>query len=258
MTKSLIGRCLKKFFWNVYDHLGSLVLLNLLWLLLSLPWIIVTGFLFFVSSNLAQQKQFLLSFTAILMAVQLLFVSPPTVALFAVTRKYVEYKPASLLEIFGALKHFFLPSQGLGILYLLFTVIVTVSISFYKHLGGLFGLSLFGLMSWIEMLVFGTMIFALPLLVAREAGIWTTFKQSLLLILDNLLFSLVLFLIVLLLVAFGIFTGAGIIFLITSLISILLNTALRELLRKYSTNEVSVGEDEEEKRGFRDLLKPWE
>ena len=36
----MFGTILKKTFWNTFDHLGGLVLLNLAWLLLAVPWLL--------------------------------------------------------------------------------------------------------------------------------------------------------------------------------------------------------------------------
>jgi hypothetical protein len=88
--------------------------------------------------------------------------------------------------------------------------------------------------------------------------------------LDNFWYTLVLGLLMGVVMVAGLVSLAGMLFLAVSLVGVIANTGLREVLKQYrpqpqETGSGSAGEgrragkpNEEETRGWRDLWKPWE
>lgn len=223
----------KKWFWNAYDHVGTLVLLNLLWVLCSLPLITVPA---------------------------------STAGLFYVTSRMASYQEASIRDFFLGFRRYHGRGLRLGGLYVFAFVVLFVNMRFYGRLMGSFqwiGTVLGGGMIWGMVFIGLTGVYAFPLLVQTDDPVRTIIKKSILLVLDNIRYTSVLLLGGMGVLLIGAVTGAGIVFGAVALVGLLFNTGLREVLKKYTppkTGETPLitEVDPEEPRDWRDLIRPWE
>jgi uncharacterized membrane protein YesL len=276
-----LTRTARKSFWNAYDHLGGCVLLNLLWTLLSLPWLALT--LALIALGWSQMVAGHGLFAVMLAGTGLLqiLLSPVSAALWTVTARWSDYRAAPVRDFFPALGRYFGRALVVWLIFSSAAFLLSINVYFYGALlssvpfiGALVG----GLMVWAYLAVTLMGLYALPLLVQQDLSVRLVARDSFLLVLDNLLYSLVLVLAIGLVVVLGLVSGAGFFVLAVSLAAVIANTGLRELLRKYQ----AAGEDprekrkprtwkeiyadreraredaEEETRGWRDLWKPWE
>ena len=115
-------------------------------------------------------------------------------------------------------------------------------------------------------------VYLLPLLVGKNWDLKPVLKWSTLLIILKPGFTILLFLQALAIFILITITGVGAVLLLMSIISIFLNTALRETLREMDTTmkpkkkptswkEIFAErekEEEEEKRTLKDLFRPWD
>ncbi len=82
---------LRRFLWAAYDHLGGLVLLNLLWTGLSLPWLLLAFLLVGLKGGLGEGMGLV---TGIL-ALELVLCSPPSLLLFLAGRRWARDEEVS-------------------------------------------------------------------------------------------------------------------------------------------------------------------
>ncbi len=153
------SRAWRRTFWQVYDHLGLFVLINLLWLLCSLTVILLpsaTASLFRISYLTAVKK-------------------PVTVGLF-------------LLLILK----YFLRSTFLTIILAVLLFLLIFNIRFYLNFGGTWGLVLAGITFWILVFFVISTIYIFPLF-TRRAKIWKPLFYSFILLINNFRTSLCLF-----------------------------------------------------------------
>lgn len=218
------SRVLRKFFWESYDNLGLLILGNLLWFSLCLP--IVTA-------------------------------PASTAALFSLTNHIATEKRAVLGDFWKGFRRYFLRSLSLGLIYLLLLAMLISNLFLYRHLGqtarvvvaflGAVNLWLFLFFSLVGM-------YSLPLMVEQDIGLRKLLQRSALLALDNPFFTLIISIQILAILFLSLLSGVGVILLMMSLVSMLLNRSLQELFAKYEGNKK---EEKEERRNLREIFRPW-
>ncbi|MCK4273044.1 hypothetical protein KAX22_10345 [bacterium] len=271
--KRSVGQMARKVFWNAYDHLGGCILLNLFWSLLSLPWIAVAVLLLTVGWTQITAGRVLLGFMIALIGVQQLMVSPVSAALWSVTARWAHYQEAGAREFFPALRKLFGPSLGLWLFFSLAALLLALNVFFYEHLSGKLtfpGAVAAGLMVWVYLLLCLVQIYALAFLVREDLSIKEILRRSILVVLDNLWYSLCLALLVGIVLLVGVISIAGLLFVCVSLTGVIANTGLREVLSRYEPEnkdekpktwaEIREAQNKmaEETRGWRDLWRPWE
>lgn len=263
----------KKSFWNVYDHLGGCILLNLFWSLLSLPWLGVTALFLTVGWTQIVAGRALLGLMIAVVGVQQLMISPVSAALWAVTSRWAHYQGAAAKEIFPALKKFFARSLGLWLIFTPGALLLALNASFYNRLPGKFaflGTFAAGLMGWAYLFLCLMQVYALSFLVQKDLSVKKTIRRSALVVLDNVWYSLCLSLLASIVLLAGVVSVAGLLFLCVGLAGVIANTGLREILKKYEPEKKEErsktwaeirqiqSKVAEEPRGWRDLLRPWE
>jgi uncharacterized membrane protein YesL len=270
----------RKSFWNAYDHLGGSLLLNLLWSLLSLPWLILAVLLLALGWGQMVIGHGLFGLMLAGVGLQQLLLSPVSAALWQVTAHWAHYRMAPVRDFFPALRRYFGRALALWLCFSLAAFLLSINVYFYgTWLGGVpfLGALVSGLMIWAYLAVALVGIYALALLVQMDLSVGKVLRNSFLLASDNVLYSLVLAFSVVVLLLIGLISVAGFFFLTVSLTAVVTNTGLRELLRKYqmpeeqekevkprtwreirAAQEREQGQGEEETRGWRDLWKPWE
>jgi hypothetical protein len=215
----------KRFFWLLYDHIGLIILANLLWLVLSLG--VVTA-------------------------------PAATAGLAVLAARIAAGENASLRDLLRGFREHFVPSLKVGLFDALVILVLWVNVDFYSHLSGraaLPGFLLAGLLVWGAAFWLLIHVHVYPLMIDGERGLRRLLRTSALLTLDNLSFTIGLALQSLMLVTLCVLTGVGLIVLLTSMLTLLHAAGHRELLRKYRDD---VAPDAPETRTWRHLWRPWE
>lgn len=268
-----LGSAAKKSFWNAYDHIGGCILLNLLWSLLSLPWLGL-AFLMLAAgwTQITAGRPFLGCMMAAV-SVQQLMISPVTAALWAVTARWAHYQGAAVREFFPSLKRFFGRSIGLWFLFTLVALLLAANAAFYRQLPeklAVPGAFAAGLMIWAYFFLCLLQVYALSFLVQEDLSIKRSLLRSAWVVLDNVWYSLFLWLLISVVLLVGLVSMAGLLFVSVGLAGVMANTGLREILKRYEPEkkeerprtwaEIREAGDrtDEERRGWRDLWKPWE
>jgi uncharacterized membrane protein YesL len=262
----LITRIYKKSFWNTYDNIGRLILLNLIWFLIF-PLPTVLAFRYLPLSPYVR--------IAVTIGIGLLTHSFATSGVFALTARLVDYREINLRTFLPSAGRYFWRMLALGLIFGAAFFILFQSTRFYLHLkvaGGILGFFLAGVQLWIAAFLLLMQVYLFPLLVARSWGVGRTLKWSAVLVVLKPGLTILMFLQALAIFMIVGITGAGVVVLLMSLVSIFLNTTLREILREIeettepkkkptSWKEIFEERDrkkEEETRTLKDLLRPWD
>ena len=214
----------KKWFWNTYDYLGTLIVINILWLLFVLP----------------------------LVTLPLAFAG-----LFRVTGRIAAYEETGIRDFFAHTRGDLARSFRLCGLYAGVLVLLAANVVFYVRLMDEWpwpGAILSGVMMWVIVFVGMTAVYTLPLMQRSQATVRQIIRSGVFLVMDNAWYSFLLLLFGSLTMAFSLASGVGLIFLGVGAVGVLLSTGLREILKRYDLTEADVLE---EARGWRDLLRPW-
>jgi uncharacterized membrane protein YesL len=217
----------KRFFWHTYDHLGTLIAANLLWLVVCLG--VVTA-------------------------------PAATAGLSYLARRVAAEEDAHLSDFWLGFRRDFLPSLKTGALTLAVAAVFWFNIDFYGRLrGGLAfgGTALATLLAWSAAFLLLMHAHLHPLIAGGERSLRRLLKKSALLVLDNPGFSVGITIQAFLLAAVCVLTGVGILFMLASLHATLLATGHRELMKKYFPDSPEAREADET-RTLRDLWRPWD
>ncbi|AZR72240.1 hypothetical protein BBF96_01800 [Anoxybacter fermentans] len=216
-----VWQIIKKSFKDFYDHIFLLGGVSLIWFIIVGPLVYVGLAGFFLK----------MPFPVIM---NLIFVGPLTLGVFYLTNQLIKYKDSGLKDFFQGFAKFFFRGMFAYWMSLLTMVILLVDLTFFINFGNRFMQYLSGI--WIYLIIFFMMsqFYFWSLLVEMEDGLLKIYKRSLLLTLDNILYSLGLFLIFILLVAVGVITaGVGLAVTFIGFLGILANNATYNLLIKY-------------------------
>jgi len=211
--------------WNTYDHIGLLVVANLIWAALCLP--IVTA-------------------------------PAATAGLFHLARKISKGEEVSLRDLFSGFRQHFLPAFKLGIVELAALLLLWVNVDFYSHLRGVAaipGMVLAAAMVWVAAFFLLMHAHLYPLMVEGDTALKQLLRKSALLTLDNLAFTVGITVQAIALCVLCVITGAGLLLINGSLVACLLVTGHDELRRKYHSWEPAA---DTETRTLRDIWRPWE
>ncbi len=217
----------KRFFWHTYDHLGTLIGANVLWLVVCLG--VVTA-------------------------------PAATAGLFYLARRIAAEEDAHISDFWVGFRRDFVPSLKLGAFTLAVAALFWFNADFYGRLRG--GLA-FGGTALATLLVWSGAFLVLmhahlhPLLAGGERGLARLLKKSALLVLDNTGFTVGITLQAFVLAVICLVTGIGLLLVLASLLATLLATGHRELLKKYFPEPPDAVQPDET-RTLRDLWRPWD
>jgi uncharacterized membrane protein YesL len=223
----LLRPAFKRSIWSTYDHIGLLVLANLLWVVLCLP--VVTA-------------------------------PAATAGLFHLAREVARGKNPSLRAFFVGFRTRFLPAFKLALVDLAALLVLWVNIDFYSHMrsGAVIpGMILAAAMVWVAAFFLLMHAHLYPLLVGGESSLRQLLRKAALLTLDNLAFTIGIAFQALSLSVLCVVTGAGLVLINGSAVAVLLTTGHWELLRKYS-DDPEKSPELPETRTLRSLWRPWE
>ena len=241
---------LRRFGWTAYDHLGGLVGINLLWSLLSLPWLGL-GYAVVI---LGGQWGTWGALGSMLIAVELVLCAPPTLVLFAAGWAWAHGRDTSLRELLVQVRRYGLRVQGLGLVLVGVSALLVVNMAFYQGLGGLWGLALGGTMFWFLVALWMTGIYIFPVALTQESGLWATARQSFVIMVDNIRLSLGLLLATGLLLGLGAAAGIGLFCGVLGAWALLVSICFAAVLARYRGDSPK----DESPRSWRELIKPWE
>lgn len=214
----------RKWFWNTYDYLGTLIVINILWLLFALP----------------------------LVTLPLAFAG-----LFRVSGRIAAYEETGIRDFFACTRKDLGRSYCICGLYAGVLLLLAANVLFYVRLMDAWpwaGAILGGVMMWLIVFVCMTAVYVLPLMQRDKAPVRQVIRSGVFLVVDNPRHSFMMLLFGALAMAFSLASGVGLLFLGVGAVGVLFSTGLREMLKRYdSTN----GNVLEEARGWRDLLRPW-
>ena len=253
---------LRRFFWTGYDHLGGLILINLAWSALNLPWMCMAYAALVLGFQGLSTGAYTFGMTMVLLGLEALFLSPPTAGLFAVSCAYVAGGDTGVRTMVAAIRRHFWSAQVLGVGTMGLTALLLLSVHFYSRLPGALrglGLILSGAMGSIVLLMVLIATFLFPILVSRETGIRGTLQYGVLLVLGNLPTALGALFLTCILLTLGILSGAGFFFGAVAAGSLFLNVVFAEIGRQHHRGlSVEEPEEAETKRSWRELIRPWE
>ena len=284
----MIGQALKQWFWDCYDCLGRLLVLNLgLGILFVTAALLGLGVLAAVAPALSPQATFLL------LAAAMMLVGAPMAGLWLAGmlefgRLSTEKNDPPLRSFLGGMRAHGLRMVGLVGLATAIIVVLLANIFYYAVIGGLEGaLSdvgglLSGLSFWGILLVLGSLLHAAPLAVRRRMGARAALKLGFFLVLRHPMLTLgVLLFLGSLWVIGAVMRMVGLVIFGFSFPVMLVNSVHDVVWERInarqpapsaapvaaSWHEVRAQEEEAERqrldaarydRTFRDILKPWE
>ncbi len=241
---------LKRYAWMCYDHLGGVVLYNVLWSALNLPYaacayaIAKTGFALGPWGSIGGG----------VLAVVLVFFSPPSVLVYIVGAAWVRRQEVVLGDALRLLKKLYVRAQLLQLVLLAISGMLVLNAAFYSDFAGWWGLFFGALMAWLLLALTAVALYLLPLLVTQDTGVGETLRKSALLAVAHAGRSLVqcaafgAFLVV------GAFSGVGMFCGVFAAWSLWMSLYLRGVLMHYTGEQW----DEEAPRSLREILRPWE
>lgn len=256
----MIGFFAKKAFFDGWDHLFTLLLLNA-------GFMALLGLGILVPPLLAPAGAWLpLAFAALCALSGAVWFSACVFALRAVA----DFGQLSFKAVLAALREGLLPGLQFGALALGLCAALRVGIPFYLGRGGFAGALAAGLLLWVGVVLLLALQWYLPLKARLGGGFRKNLRKSLVLFFDNGLFSLLLFLYNVLSLALSFFLA----FLVPGLagVALALDDALRLRLYKYDWLEANPGarrkdapweellaEDRElvGKRSLKGMIFPW-
>lgn len=221
----LLRTAFRQFFWLSYDHIGLLILGNLLWILLSLPLVTAPA---------------------------------ATAGLFHLTAKIARREDASLRDLLVGFRLFFRPATMIALVDAVVAAILWVNVDFYSHLGGrasIPGMLFAGLIIWAT--AFWILIHAhlFPLLIGGESSVRSLFRKSAILTLHNPAFTIGLTVQNISVTVISAMTGIGLFAVAGALTAVLLTAGHRSILLRYYPDYPP---PPPEQRRWRDLWRPWE
>lgn len=225
-TGDILGRTYRRFFWDTYDHLGILILANLMWLACSLPVVTMPA---------------------------------ATAALFHIGRKIYDRERVSPGDFAIGFRLHFLPASKAGLFSAAAFLALWVNIDFYSHLRGraeIPGLVFAAALMWVAAFLLLMHVHLFPVIVSGERSLIRALRTSALLTLDNIGVTAALLAQALAVAAICAATGVGVLLIVASALAVLLTTARYQLLRKYNPPG-EPRQEPEETRGWRDLFQPW-
>jgi len=179
----MIGFLIKKAFFDGWDNLFSLLLLNVVFVLLLALGVLVPG--------IAGAPAWL-GVAAALVAAAAASAWWGT-CVFAL-RTVADFGSISFSSVLAALKDGALPGLQVGCIYAAAAYLLSIGVPFYLTKGGLLGTFAFGILFWCAVILLLSLQFYLPLRARLGGGLRKNLRKSFIIFFDNPGFSLFLFL----------------------------------------------------------------
>ena len=277
----MLGRALKMAFWVTYDHIGKLILANMIASAMVLPPLVMTiGAL----ASGAPEVWLLVGFPAA--TVTMAIAIPAAMAGLAhFAKELIDTRDGSVTSMFTGIRLYGLRAIGLGFVGWVVLLCLGSSIWFYSVRAVAFspwlGYLLSAVAAWTLIFVALTAMFVIPALVQKKQGVRATATLAALLVVDNPLYSIGLLLQVGALSAMVLLPPVAILLYLATM-AVMLTASYEQLARKYALKAYAetgvkdelalrhvaivsrdghfVIDDEQDdylNRGLRDALFPW-
>lgn len=267
----MLGRALKMAFWVTYDHVGKLILANVLWFVAfavpaSLAWgAFATGE---PAVRLVVAWPLLIAGVGVVLPVM-------TAGLAHMAKVLIDKRDGSLGDMFRGIRMYGGRAAGIGLVYFFACASLATSAWFYAvKLHGAapwLGYAISALAVWALVFVAMTSLMAMPALVQKKGGVVATVKLAALLVLANPLLVLGLALQLAAFTVLSVLVTPLFPLLYGAVAVVLVSSAYELLARKYAAAGAPEGaletgagprpmtdeEDDYLNRGFRDFLFPW-
>jgi len=255
----MIGFFIKKSFFDGWDHLFALILLNLGFVAAAAVGIVIPG-------SLGVPGPVAAALAAVALAAASVWHSACVHALSGVA----DFGSFHAADLGGCLKRGLAPGLQVGALAVACYFILTVGLPFYLNVGGMLGALAAGVVFWCTLILILALQYYLPLRARLGGGMRKNLRKSFILFFDNPAFSVFLLVYTLANLAISFFLA----FLLPGFAGIALaqNVALRERLYKYDWLEAHpegkrseipwdelLAEDQElvGKRTLKGMFFPW-
>lgn len=207
---------------EIFENIGRVVLVNVLWFVLLSPAIFVLSWQ-----------------TAILYLLFTLF--PSLTAVFFVMESIVNHKKFSFRLFWQGFVRFYLRSLLLGLLVGVLTLILVASWWYYARVRTEWSLVIGIAQSYLVIMIYASQLYTIPLLVSDEYGLGACIAQSVRLFLDNAFYSMLAFLQLLTVGALLAVTVISFPLLYGGMSAIFLLNVFNNVQKKYKKTEDSVG-----------------
>ncbi len=241
---------IRRFFWLFYDHLGSVIALNLLWSALNIPYALIAYTIAKISLPMGPW----VALGGMVIAVQVALFSPPSLVLYWAGASWVRRREISLREMWSRLKGQYGRAQLLQLILLFASSALLLNAAFYRDFSGLFGLFLSALMAWVLIALLLVSLYVVPVLVTQDTNVGNTLRQSALLAVTHLGHSLLQGIVFCLFLAVGALSGIGLFCGVFAAWGLWFSVYLRGVLIEYTGERW----EDEEHRSLRDIIRPWE
>ena len=276
----MLSRAIKMAFWVTYDHLGKLILANLIWAALFLAPMVLA-----VAAFATRDPAIMVTIGGPLVVLAVGVILPVTLAGMAhLAKELIETRDGSLSDFFKGMRLYWRRAAGIGLVYMFAVASLGTSVWFYSaKLGSSLpwlGYAISALALWCLLFVVLMAMLVIPALVQKKGGVFATFKLTALLVMDNPLFCIGLAIQFIVLAGFSMIVPV-LVFLSGAIAMVLASSAYEMLARKYAkkahdqaretapegfrirgvTREgAAILEDEHDdylNRGLRDFMFPW-
>ncbi len=219
---------------EVYENLGTIIVLSLLW---AVPVALVVGGL--LGGSVVGQVAFTVGWVSL---------GPVTLAVWAVGNRIARGSPGRIRDFVDGLRGRMVPGLLLFLALVLISTLLVANVRFYfsstlgvlgrpldwagagirvGQLVGLFWLA--PLTLWVLM-----QLYVLALVVEQDVSVGRALRRAAILVLDNVIFTLGMTLVVVVLATVCILSGVGMFAFFAGAMAVLTNNALRQLLARYA------------------------
>ncbi|MCK4258598.1 MAG: DUF624 domain-containing protein [Halanaerobiales bacterium] len=220
-----VWKIIKKSGKDFYNHLFLLGMVSFIWFFLVIPlmYVGIGGIVFKMPIGVIMN---------------LIFVGPLTIAAFDLTNKLIKSEEIGIKDFFRSFAKNFKKGLLAYWISLVILLLLIVDFMFFMNIGNKFLFYLSGIWIYLGIFFMMSQFYFWSLLVEMEDGIFKILKRSFILTLDNLFYSLGIFVMFAFLFVIGLAT-AGIILAVSFIgfLGILANNATYNLLVKYNIRE---------------------
>ena len=103
----MVSEVVKQFAWAAYDNLGGLIAVNLIWALICLPWLGVSGLVVAWGTGPGGGWAPAAAVASVLAAAELVIFSPPSVLLFLAANRWSRGQTAEIWPLLRELPRYF-------------------------------------------------------------------------------------------------------------------------------------------------------
>ena len=265
----LLSRIYRRFFWQAYDNIGALIAANAIWFgIFAVPTTLCFGL-----APLGPAGRLALTVTVGLGTYAL-----AASGVFALAARIARREEPAVRRFFGEARKFYPRVLGLSAIFGAVYLLLFHSIRFYGAIkvgGGVLGYFLAGIQLWILAFCLLMQVYLLPLLFLKDWSIRRTIRWSAMLVILRPGLTLLVFLQVFGLCVVLAITSIGIVLVLYSFAALFLSVGLLEVLREmesawtpktrptswkeiFAERDREKGEEAEDQRSLRDILKPWD